>query len=177
MGTWQWSRKWSLTPSTKRVSHRGSLLKGVAVHQESPCSDIFRKRATKPLLKQKHRQKTAIYQDILEHFMLSSADKLYLWRCWFNFPAGLGTCPHCQRYQKLVQWPWYYCAWLASKLAWPEPYRESTMQMTWRLPSKQPGLPLHLNSATGWLHPSHWCSISCKRRPNQVFVDEVFGWR
>ncbi len=66
-----------------------------------------------------------------------------LWRCWFHFPAGLGTCPHCQRYQKLVQWPWCYCAWLASKLAWPEPHRESmgysrgrwetpnpTMQMT-----------------------------------------------
>ncbi len=47
-----------------------------------------------------------------------------LWRCWFYFPAGLGTCPHYQRYQKLVQWPWYYCAWLASKLAWPEPLRE-----------------------------------------------------
>ncbi len=44
-----------------------------------------------------------------------------LWRCWFHFPAGLGTCPHCQRYQKLVQWPWCYCAWLASKLVWPEP--------------------------------------------------------
>ncbi len=40
-----------------------------------------------------------------------------LWRRWFNFPAGLGTCPHCQRYQKLVQWPWCYCAWLASKLS------------------------------------------------------------
>ncbi len=48
-----------------------------------------------------------------------------LWRCWFNFLAGLGTCPHCQRYQKLVYWPWCYCAWLASKLAWPEPHRES----------------------------------------------------
>ncbi len=48
-----------------------------------------------------------------------------LWRCWFHFPAGLGTCPHCQRYQKLVQWPWCYCAWLASKPAWPEPHRES----------------------------------------------------
>ncbi len=41
-----------------------------------------------------------------------------LWRCWFHFQAGLGTCPHCQRYQKLVQWPWCYCAWLAGKLAW-----------------------------------------------------------
>src|SRR4029434_1786752 len=22
-----------------------------------------------------------------------------LWRCGFHFPAGLGTCTHCQRYQ------------------------------------------------------------------------------
>ncbi len=43
-----------------------------------------------------------------------------LWRCWFHFPAGLGTCPHCQRYQKLVQWPWCYCAWLSqeTRLTW-----------------------------------------------------------
>ncbi len=48
-----------------------------------------------------------------------------LWRCWFHFPAGLGSCPHCQRYQKLNQWPWCYCAWLVSKLAWSKPHRES----------------------------------------------------
>ncbi len=34
-----------------------SELKLESVHQESPRSDIFRKRATKPLLKQKHYQK------------------------------------------------------------------------------------------------------------------------
>ncbi len=34
-----------------------SELKLESVHQESPRTDIFRKRATKPLLKQKHRQK------------------------------------------------------------------------------------------------------------------------
>ncbi len=34
-----------------------SELKLESVHQELPRSDIFRKRATKPLLKQKHRQK------------------------------------------------------------------------------------------------------------------------
>ncbi len=34
-----------------------SELKLKSVHQESPRSDIFRKRATKPLLNQKHRQK------------------------------------------------------------------------------------------------------------------------
>ncbi len=32
-------------------------LESSRVHQESPCLDIFRKRATKPLLKQKHCQK------------------------------------------------------------------------------------------------------------------------
>lgn len=32
MQTWQWSRRQSLTPSTKRASHRRSLLKEVAVH-------------------------------------------------------------------------------------------------------------------------------------------------
>ncbi len=87
-----------------------------------------------------------------------------LWRCRFHFPAGLGTCPHCQMYQKLVQWPWYYCAWLASKLAWPEPHRESmgycqeedeTHQMSWRPLSKKPGLPYHLSSATNWSPPCH----------------------
>ncbi len=29
--TWQWSRRRLLTPSTKKISHRGSLLKGAAV--------------------------------------------------------------------------------------------------------------------------------------------------
>ncbi len=89
-------------------------------------------------------------------------------RCRFNFPAGLDTCPHCKKYQKLVQWPWHYCAWLASKLTRPVPHRESmgncqeedetpypTMQMTRRLLSKQPGIPLHLSSATGGLPPCH----------------------
>ncbi len=64
---------------------------------------------------------------LLGHFRALHASFCWqaLWRCWFHFPAGLGTCPHCQRYQKLVQWPWCYCAWLASKLTWPEPQRES----------------------------------------------------
>ncbi len=106
-----------------------------------------------------------------------------LWRCWFHFPAGLGTCPHCQRYQKLVQWPWCYCAWLASTLAWSEPHRESrwetpdpTIQMTWRPLSEQPGL--HYTWAVpeaDCLHATpHWCSNSCKRRPNQVL--SAYKW-
>ncbi len=47
------------------------------------------------------------------------------YRCWFDFPAGFGTCPYCQKHQKLVKWPWCWCAWLASKLTRPEPHRES----------------------------------------------------
>ncbi len=301
-------------PSTKRVSHRGSLLKGVAVyrvlyqsilnakltgrknwvgkgaqatgmtaslriqsskadsntcesvtrsglklesvHQESPRSDVFRKRATKPLLNQRQRQKhltwavekknwtvaqwskvlfsderkfcisfgnqgprvwrksgesqnpcclkssvkfpqsvmiwaavssagvgplcflkstvnAAIYQGILEHFHASFCWQA-LWRCWFHFPAGLGTCPHCQRYQKLVQWPWFYCAWLASKLAWPEPHRESmgycqeederhqTQQCRWAEGHCQRNLGFHTTSAvpqTDHLHATlNWGS-------------------
>ncbi len=76
-----------------------------------------------------------------------------------NFRAGLGTCPHCQRYQKLVQWPWCYCAWLASKLAWPEPHRESmgycqeederhqTQQCRWAEGHCQRNLGFHTTSA------------------------------
>ncbi len=97
-----------------------------------------------------------------------------LWRCWFHFPAGLGTCPHCQRYQKLVQWPWCYCAWLASKLAWPEPHRESmgycqeederhqTQQCRWPEGRYQRNLGFHTTSAvpqTDHLHATpNWGS-------------------
>jgi len=40
-----------------------------------------------------------------------------------------------------------------SRGRWETP--DPTMQMTWRPLSKQPGLPLHLSSATGWLPPYH----------------------
>ncbi len=97
-----------------------------------------------------------------------------LWRCWFHFPAGLGTCPHCQRYQKLVQWPWCYCAWLASKLAWPEPHREpigycqeederhQTQQCRWAEGCCQRNLGFHTTAAvpqTDHLHATpNWSS-------------------
>ncbi len=224
-----------------------SGLKLESVHQESPRSDVFRKRATKPLLNQRQRQKrltvavekknsvvqsplfrwkqilhfiwkqgprvwrksgeaqnpcclkssvkfpqsvmiwaamssagvgplcflkstvnAAIYQEILEHFHASFCWQA-LWRCWFHFPAG-----HCQRYQKLVQWPWCYCAWLASKLAWPEPHRESigycqeederhqTQQCRWAEGHYQRNLGFHTTSAvpqTDHLHATpNWGS-------------------
>ncbi len=218
-----------------------SGLKLESVHQESPHSDVFRKRATKPLLNQRQRQKhltwavekknwtvaqwskvlfsdeskfcisfgnqgprvwrksgeaqnpcclkssvkfpqsvmiwaamssagvgplcflkstvnAAIYQEFFRALHASFCCQA-LWRCWFHFPAGLGTCPHCQRYQKLVQWPWCYCAWLASKLTWPEPHKESmgycqeederhqTQQCRWAEGHCQRNLGFHTTSA------------------------------
>ncbi len=47
----------SKADSNTLESFTRSGLKLESVHQESPCSDIFRKRATKPLLNQRQRQK------------------------------------------------------------------------------------------------------------------------
>ncbi len=218
-----------------------SELKLESVHQESPRSDIFRKRASKPLLKQKHRQKhltwakeknnwtvaqwskvlfsdestfcisfgnqgprvwrkcgevqnpcclkssvkfpesvmiwaamssagvgplcflkstvnAAIYQEILEHFMLPSAGKLY-GDADFMFQQDLAPA-HTTKGTKswfndhdvtVLDWPanspdLRYCQ--------EEDERHRTQQCRWPLP-KQPGLPLHLSSATGWLPPCH----------------------
>ncbi len=66
------------------------------------------KRKMRDITQKKSTVNAAIYQ---ENFRALHASFCWqaLWRCWFHFPAGLGTCPHCQRYQKLVQWPW--CCW------------------------------------------------------------------
>ncbi len=50
-----------------------------------------------PLCFLKSTVNAAIYQEITEHFMLPSADKLY------GDADFIFTCPHCQRYLKLVQ--------------------------------------------------------------------------
>ncbi len=89
-----------------------------------------------------------------------------LWRCWFHFPAGLGTCPHCQSagsvtmvllcligQQIRLTWTPLRIYGVLSRGRWETP--DPTMQITWRPLSKQPGLPLHLNSATGWLPPCY----------------------
>ncbi len=77
-----------------------------------------------PLCLLKSTVNTAIYQELLEHFILPSADKLY-GDADFIFQQDLAPAHTAKRSQKLGQWPWCYCARLASKLAWPEPHRES----------------------------------------------------
>ncbi len=64
-----------------------------------------------------------VYQEILEHFMLPSADQFFK-DADFIFQQDLAPA-HTAMHQKLVKWPWCWCAWLASKLTRPEPHRES----------------------------------------------------
>ncbi len=47
-----------------------------------------------PLCFLRSKVNTAVYQEVLEHFMLPAAE--------FHFPTGLGTCTQCQSYQYLV---------------------------------------------------------------------------
>ncbi len=68
-----------------------------------------------PLCFLKTKVTAPVYQDILEQFMLPSADQLFK-DVDFIFQKDFDTCPHCQKHQKLVKWPWCWSVWLASKL-------------------------------------------------------------
>ncbi len=123
-----------------------------------------------PLCFLKSTVNAAIYQEILEHFMLPSADKLYGdsdfifqqdlapahsakgTKSWFNdhgvtvldWPANSPDLNPIENHRESMG----YCQ---EEDETPDP----TMQMTWRPLSKQPGLPYHLSSATNWSPPCH----------------------
>ncbi len=87
-----------------------------------------------------------------------------------HFPAGFGTCPHCQKHQKLVKWAWCWCAWLASKLTRPESMgycqeeneKQETKKCRWAEGHCQRNLGFHTTSAvpqTDHLHATlNWGS-------------------
>ncbi len=76
---------------------------------------------------------------VLVHCVLSSPKSMQLStrRFWstlcfhlygdadFLFQQDFSTCPQCQNHFQVLCWPWYYCAWLASQHAWPEPHMKS----------------------------------------------------
>ncbi len=102
-----------------------------------------------------------VYQDILEPFMLPTADQLFK-DADFIFQQDLAPA-------HTANTPWCWCAWLASELTRPEPHREymgycqvenekqenKKMQMSWRTLSKNPVLSYHISSATNWSPPCH----------------------
>ncbi len=114
-----------------------------------------------PLCFLKSTVNAAIYQEILEHFMLPSADKLY-GDADFIFQQDLAPA-HTAKGTK----SWFndhgvtVLDWqanspdlnLLSRGRWETP--DPTMQMSWRPLSKKPGLPYHLSSATNWSPPCH----------------------
>ena len=92
----------------------------------------------------------------------------------------------------LVCWPWYHCAWLASKLAWPEPHRESikycqdgddrhqTQQYRLAEGSYQISLGFHNTSSVSQADRLHAtpprCSNSCKRSSCNIVIFWVTGF-
>ncbi len=112
-----------------------------------------------PLCSLKTNFTAPVYQEILEHFMLPSADQIFKdadfilkqdlaptrtaksTKSWLN-DHGVGV----------LDWP-ANSPDLLSRGKWET--RDQTMQMCWRPLSKKPGLPYHLSSATNWSPPCH----------------------
>ncbi len=88
-----------------------------------------------------------VYQEILEHFMLSSADQLFK-DADVIFQQDLAPTHTAKKYQKLDKWPWCWCACLASKL------NKETKKCRWAEGHCQRNLGFH-SSATNWSPPCH----------------------
>ncbi len=96
-----------------------------------------------------------VYQEILEHFMLPSADQLFK-DADFIFQKDLSPAPTAKSTKSwlndhgvgVLDWP-------NSLDLNPKETKDQKMQMSWRPLSKKPGLPYHVSSATNWSPPCH----------------------
>ncbi len=135
-----------------------------------------------PLCFLKFTVNAVIYQELVKHFMLPSAVKLY-GDADFIFQQDLAPA-HTVKGTKswfndhgvtVLDWPANSPDLNPRESRWETP--DPTIKMTWRSLSKQPGL--HYTWAvpqTDRLHATpHWCSNACKRRPNQV-LSAFFYW-
>ncbi len=68
-----------------------SGLKLVSVHQESPCSDVFRKRATKPLLNQRQCQKHLTWAVEKKNWTVAQWSKVFLFSDESKFCISFGN--------------------------------------------------------------------------------------
>ncbi len=120
-----------------------------------------------PLCFLKSTVNAAIYQEILEHFMLPSADKLYGDADFiFQQDLHLPTLPKVPKAGSMTMVLLCLIGQKNSRLTWThrelrycqeedERAPDPTMQMSWRPLSKKPGLPYHLSSATNWSPSCH----------------------
>ncbi len=92
MQSWLEGRNWlgkCAQATGSGSSFTGSELKLESVHQESPRSDIFKKRATKPLLKQKQCQKHVIWAKEKNNWTVTQWSKvLFSDQSKFSFSFG-----------------------------------------------------------------------------------------
>ena len=96
----------------------------------------------------------------------------------------------CTTFRKLVQWPWCYCAWLASKLVWHEPHRESMRycQEEDERPNDADDLKATIKASWASITPEQYhrlislmprcidAIIHGKRRPKQVLSAEKWTY-
>ncbi len=123
-----------------------------------------------PLCWSKTNVTAPVYQEIVEHLMLPSADQLFK-DADFIFEQDLAPAHTAKSTKSWLKWPWCWCAWLASKLTRPEPQRESfqeenekqdTKKCRWAECHCQRNLGFHTTSAvpqTDHLHATpNWGS-------------------
>ncbi len=104
-----WPQAWEYCQA-KLIQTLGRASQGVNwrwSHQESPRSDIFRKRATKPLLKQKHHQKYLTWAKEKKNWTAEWSKVLFSDESTFSFPLEIKVPEsggRVERNRKHVAW-------------------------------------------------------------------------
>ncbi len=98
-----------------------------------------------------------VYQEVLDHFMLPSADQLFK-DADFIFQQDLAPAHTAKSTKSTGQQT--HQTWTTQRIyevlsRGKSETRDQKMQMSWRPLSKKPGLPYHLSSATNWSPPCH----------------------
>ncbi len=78
---------------------------------QNDCAPVLKARSINTWLDEFGRPWLAHTEPWPAFLLLTSFLKMLI-----SFSSRIWHLPHCQKHQKLVKWPWCWCAWLASKL-------------------------------------------------------------